>query len=235
METQEEYIQTTSSKMSHIVKILSIENVTHNVKRFILEKPIGYNFIAGQATDVSINKPGLENELRPFTFTCLNSRNYLEFTIKIYKGHNGITERLAKLSIGDELIIHEVFGTIRYKGPGIFIAGGAGITPFLSIFRQLKHDGAMGDNILIFANHNEMDIICKSELSYLLGDRYIYILKDPLNPELEGSVINRELLFTFTGFDAYYWYICGPDAFTEAMIGHLEGLGIRKDHMVIEE
>lgn len=235
METQEEYMQTTSSKMSHIVKILSIEKVTHNVKRFILEKPIGYNFIPGQATDVSINKPGLENELRPFTFTCLSSRNYLEFTIKIYKGHNGITERLSKLSIGDELIVHEVFGTIQYKGPGIFIAGGAGITPFLSIFRQLKHDETIDGNVLIFANHNEKDIICRSELKYLLGDNYINILKAPSDPDLKGSVINRELLFTFTGIDSYYWYICGPDAFTEAMIGHLDGLGIRKDRIVIEE
>jgi ferredoxin-NADP reductase len=56
----------------HIVKVLKTEMVTHNVKRFTLEKPAGYSFVSGQATDVSINKPGLEDELHPFTFTCLN-------------------------------------------------------------------------------------------------------------------------------------------------------------------
>lgn len=219
----------------NIVKILSIEDVTHNVKRFVLEKPAGYNFIPGQATDVAINKPGLENELRPFTFTSLNDWDYLEFTIKIYTGHDGLTEKLASLSIGDELIVHEVFGAIQYKGPGIFIAGGAGITPFLSILRQLKHDNQLEGNTLLFANHNENDIICKTELRYLLGEHFINVLKDPLDAQLKGRVIDAALLVNLTGNKADYWYICGPDAFTAAMVGHLEKLGIATEQIVIEQ
>lgn len=46
-------------KVEHIVKILNVEPVARNVKRFILEKPVGYSFVAGQATDISINQPGL--------------------------------------------------------------------------------------------------------------------------------------------------------------------------------
>jgi ferredoxin-NADP reductase len=41
----------------HIVKILNIDKVTHNVKRFQVEKPAGYLFVPGQATEVSINIP----------------------------------------------------------------------------------------------------------------------------------------------------------------------------------
>ena len=128
-----------------IVKVLKTDFITHNVKRFVVEKPESYNFIAGQATDISINRPTLENELRPFTFTCLNKENYLEFIIKIYKGHNGITEKLIDVNAGDELILHEVFGTISYQGPGLFIAGGAGITPFIAILRQLKLENKLPD------------------------------------------------------------------------------------------
>ena len=58
--------------MRTIVRILNIQQVTHDVKCFRLEKPDGYHFSPGQATDVSINKSGLEEELRPFTFTSLN-------------------------------------------------------------------------------------------------------------------------------------------------------------------
>ena len=43
----------------HIVKIISIENITHDVKRFRIEKPEQYSFIPGQATEVSINTPVL--------------------------------------------------------------------------------------------------------------------------------------------------------------------------------
>ena len=68
----------------HIVKIISIEPVTHNVKHFKLEKPKDYQFIPGQATEITINKDKWKNERRPFTFTSLNEWEHLEFTIKIY-------------------------------------------------------------------------------------------------------------------------------------------------------
>ncbi len=114
----------------HIVKILSIHDVTHNVRAYRIEKPSGYRFGPGQATDVSINKEGWREEKRPFTFTSLNEYPYLEFTIKSYLDHPGVTNQLYQLKAGDELIIHDVWGAIAYRGQGCFIAGGAGITPF---------------------------------------------------------------------------------------------------------
>jgi ferredoxin-NADP reductase len=52
---------------------------------------------------------------------------YLEFIIKIYDSNDGVTRELGKLKQGDELLIHDVWGAIEYKGEGVFIAGGAGI------------------------------------------------------------------------------------------------------------
>jgi len=117
--------------MKNIVRILEIEEVTHDVKCFRMEKPAGYQFVPGQATDVAINKPGLEEEKRPFTFTALNAAPYLEFTIKGYPDHHGVTQQLHQLQPGDELIIEDAWVPIEYKSPGYFIAGGAGITPFV--------------------------------------------------------------------------------------------------------
>ena len=114
---------------NHIVKIISVEPVTHDVKRFTIQKPIGYKFIPGQATEVSINTLALKNEKRPFTFTGLNENKHPEFTIKIYEAHNGITKELGNLKHCDELIIRDIWGAIEYKGEGVFIAGGAGVTP----------------------------------------------------------------------------------------------------------
>src|SRR5687767_6504056 len=120
-----------------IVKILESSYINHDVKRFIVEKPPAFSFIPGQATDVSINHPDWKDKLRPFSFTSLNEWPYLEFIIKIYDGRNSVTHQLGKTNAGAELILHDVFGTIQYTGPGIFIAGGAGITPFIAIFRAL--------------------------------------------------------------------------------------------------
>jgi predicted ferric reductase len=44
-------------------------------------------------------------------------------------------KRIRKLKHGDELIIRDVWGAIEYKGEGVFIAGGAGVTPFIAILR----------------------------------------------------------------------------------------------------
>src|SRR5918911_84291 len=162
----------------YTVKILDIAPVTHNVKRFRFEKPEGYHFNPGQATEVSINKSDWEEERRPFTFTCLNNDPFLEFTIKIYSDHNGVTNELGKLVLGDELIIRDVWGAIEYKGSGYFIAGGAGITPFIAILRQLRRENGLDGNKLFFSNKTERDIILEEELSAMLGKNAVYTITD---------------------------------------------------------
>ncbi|SHM26746.1 flavodoxin reductase [Mucilaginibacter sp. OK098] len=218
----------------HVVKVINTAFVTHNVKRFTLQKPVGYTFISGQATDVSINKPGLEDELRPFTFTCLNSDDHLEFTIKIYKGHNGITEKLLDVNAGDELIVHEVFGAINFKGPGLFIAGGAGLTPFISILRQLKKDNRLAGNKLLFANHTEDDIIIKDELNEMLDGNHIDIISEPKSGK-PGKRIDKDLLKQHLMETGNYYYICGPDPFVAQIKDDLVDLGVPKEQIVIEE
>ena len=161
---------------NHIVKILEITDVTHNVKCFRFEKPEGYNFTPGHATDVSINKPGWENEKRPFTFTALTDKPYLEFTIKRYTDHDGVTNHLHGLEKGDELIIRDVWGAIEYKGPGYFIAGGAGITPFIAILRELHRDSKLQGCKLLFGNKMASDIIYEDELTSMLGNNFVNIL-----------------------------------------------------------
>src|SRR5206468_5768410 len=126
--------------MEQAVKIISIKPVTHNVNQIRVEKPAGYQFVPGQATEVSINKDKWREEKRPFTFTGLNEDPYLEFTIKSYKDHQGVTNEIGLLKTGDELIVRDVWGAIHYQGEGYFIAGGAGITPFIAILRRLRKD-----------------------------------------------------------------------------------------------
>lgn len=218
----------------HIVKVLKTDFLTHNVKLFVVEKPSGYDFISGQATDVSINKAGLENELRPFTFTSVNGSERLEFCIKIYKGHSGMTEKLLEVKAGDELILHEVFGTITYHGPGLFIAAGAGITPFISIFRQLKPDNKLKGNILLFANRTDADIILEQELKELLGEDFINIIEDQ-GPGLGKQFIDKQLLKKYINSSPHYYYICGPDKFTAMMVEYLRELKIEESEIIIEK
>ncbi len=67
---------------------------------------------------------------------------------------------------------------MAYKGEGVFIAGGAGVTPFICIFRYLQSKNETGNNKLIFANKTHDDIIIAREFKKLLGENLINILSD---------------------------------------------------------
>ncbi len=219
---------------SHIVKIKSIGKVTHDVVKIVLEKPDNYTFTPGQATEVAVNKEKWKEERRPFTFTCLPDDDYLEFTIKTYPSHKGVTNELLSLKPGDELIIHDVWGAISYQGEGIFIAGGAGITPFLSIFRYLNSINKIKGNKLIFANKTKADIIHEDEFKRLLGESFINVLSDESIAGYEHGYITENLLKQNILAARSKFYVCGPPPMMDAIQKILTNLGVGDDSVVVE-
>ncbi|HEY9363496.1 MAG TPA: FAD-binding oxidoreductase [Chitinophagaceae bacterium] len=221
--------------MEHIIKIKAIENLTHDVKRFQCERPVGYHFIPGQATEVSINKKGWEEEKRPFTFTSYNDSVDLEFVIKIYNDHSGVTNELNKLKVGDELIVSDVWGAIEYKGPGYFIAGGAGITPFIAILRHLKKENKLDGNKLLFSNKTGRDIILEEELSSILGENAIHAITDEPHKDHHNGFINEQFLKNNVDDFSKHFYLCGPPKMVEALETCLVKLGASPDAVVFEK
>jgi ferredoxin-NADP reductase len=220
--------------MSQVVKIISVAHLTHDVIRIVAEKPDSLTYLPGQAVDVSVNKAGWEQELRPFTFTSLPGDDHIEFTIKTYPSHNGVTQQLLSLGAGDELIIHDVFGDINYKGEGIFIAGGAGVTPFIAIFRWLEKENKVGRNKLVFANKTKADIILEDTFRGLLGDRFVNVLSGESYPGFEHGFISKELIQKCMDENTRYFYLCGPDPMMAAVEKHLAALGIAEECIVRE-
>ncbi len=223
--------------MSYKVTIRDIQQVTHDVKQFKVDKPDGFEFIPGQATEVSIDEPDWREEKRPFTFTSLNGEPDLEFVIKIYDDHNGVTQKLDTLNIGNQLIIGDPWGTIQYKGPGVFLAGGAGVTPFIAILRRLAREEKIEGNQLIFSNKTGKDIILKDEFEAMLGEDFINVITDEPTDEhiyLDGFIDKSFLEEQIDDFDQPF-YVCGPMPFNEAMIEYLKELGAEPDALVFEE
>jgi ferredoxin-NADP reductase len=218
----------------HEVKIKSIDKITHDVLQIVTEKPPQYNFTPGQATEVSINKPGWQDEKRPFTFTCLPDNDYIEFTIKTYPSHKAVTNLLLQLKKDDELILHDVFGDIAYKGEGVFIAGGAGITPFIAIFRHLQAKNETGNNKLIFANKTKADIIHEQEFTRLLGKNFINILSDEKTDEYAHGYITEDFLNKNIPDSNKYFYLCGPPPMMDAVEKLLAGLHIAEISIIKE-
>jgi ferredoxin-NADP reductase len=220
--------------MEQIVKIKSLEKVTHDVLKIVTEKPPQFSFIPGQASEISINKNGWKDEKRPFTFTCLPDNDYLEFTIKTYPSHKGVTNELLNLKVNDELILHDVFGTISYKGEGVFIAGGAGVTPFISIFRYLKFTNQVGGNKLIFSNKTKGDIILEEEFKSLLGKNFINILSEEKVDGYPYGRITEDFLKENIGTGNKMFYVCGPEPMMDAIEKQLKNLHI-DEKLIVKE
>ena len=219
----------------HIVKIKSIDHITHDVLRIVTEKPQQYTFTPGQATEVSINKKGWQNEKRPFTFTSLPEDDYLEFTIKTYPSHKSVTNEILRLKKDNELLLHNVFGAINYKGEGIFIAGGAGVTPFISIFRYLQSKNEIGECKLIFANKTKEDIILEQEFKNLLGNNFINILSEEKANGYANGLITMDFLQDNFGGINQYFYLCGPLPMIEFVEKQLQDLNVGEKHIIKEE
>lgn len=219
----------------HVVKILEAYYITHDVKCFRVEKPENYDFIPGQATEVSINLTSWENKRRPFTFTSLRTDSYLEFMIKIYRDHEGVTNKLGSMNAGGELILHEVFGAIHYKNKGVFIAAGAGITPFISIFRDLNQQNQLEGNSLLYTNKTSEDVIMDAELKEMLKDDYLNIYTRENIIGFIGMRIDRNFLIDTIADFSQHFYICGPDGFVKSVSRILIDLGVRSDTLVVEE
>ena len=221
--------------MAHHVKILNIANVTHDVKRITVQKPKDYNFTPGQATEVAVDKDGYRDKKRPFTFTSLPSNHHLEFTIKIYPDHNGVTDEIGTLEEGDGLILDDAWGAIEYKGPGTFIAGGAGVTPFISILNHLRADQQISGNRLIFSNKTSDDVILEKSFRQMLGKDFVSTLTQEQKEGHEQGRIDKEFLKNHISDFSQNFYVCGPDAMVEDINKQLEELGANADALVFED
>lgn len=220
--------------MAFASRLLMSRFITHDVKQFLFEWPGGLDFKPGQGVEISIQESGWEDEGRPFTPTCLHEEGVLEFVIKGYPEHEGMTDHLHKLAPGSRVRISEAFGTIQYGGPGVFIAGGAGITPFLAILRDLADRNALAGHSLLFSNKTPNDVICERELRHYLGERCLLTCTQETAPGYDHRRIDRDYLReNIDTFDQKF-YVCGPPKFVEAINEALREEGADPDTVVFE-
>ena len=219
----------------HKVKIKSTDEVTYDVREFVVDKPKGFKFTPGQATEVDINKPGWRREDRPFTFTSLPEDDHLEFTVKTYPERDGMTDKLRDMEVSDEFLIHDPFGAIKYEGEGYFIAGGAGVTPFISILRKLHKERNLGSNKLLFSNKTRADIIRAEEFSNMLGDNFINILSEEKTGEHEYGHFSKEFFNKYVDDFGKKFYVCGPPKMIDDVVSQLKDLGVDEDNIIIED
>lgn len=221
--------------MEHKVTLLMSEFVTHDVKRFVVTRPDGLDYRPGQGVELAVDEPGWRDKGRPFTPTSLPGDGVLEFTIKRYPDHQGVTDKLHMLTAGAPLLMSAPFGAIHYQGRGTFIAAGAGITPFLAILRELAATDKLAGHRLIFSNKTPADVICGEELVGYLGDRCLLLCTRESDCHCGSARVDKEFLQRQIGDFGQHFYVCGPPPFVRAVNAALTELGATPSALVFEK
>ena len=214
--------------MGFLVKIIKKEWLTHNVVQFVLERPKEFQCSIGDAVDIILDSGESKQRSAPFTLTNLPESIVLELIVKVYLERKGFTAALSKKEIGDTLDISDAWKSFEYMGQGTFIAAGTGITPFIPMVKEAKRQGTLSGHKLIYANRNLKDVILKNELEGLLGLHFCKILSKERAAGYAHGRIDRKYLSTRIIKPGQYFYVCGPDTFSQTIKSILMNLGVKE-------
>ncbi|MFW5655768.1 MAG: FAD-binding oxidoreductase [Roseicyclus sp.] len=211
-----------------------VAEVTHDVRRFRFDRPEGFDYEAGQATHMALDREGWRDEDRPFTMASLPDEGaHLDFVIKIYPDHDGVTKELGRLAPGARVLATEPAGAITDHGAGTFLAAGAGITPFIPILDSLAREDRIAGSTLVFANKSERDIILRDHWTALGGLETVFVTDTPGDGFPDGPV-DAGMLARVVQRDRPV-YICGPHGFVDAMKAALDEIGVAQENRVVED
>jgi predicted ferric reductase len=199
----------------------------------------GYPFShrAGQFWFLNLRRPGRGSEEHPFTIA--SSPEQPDTPASSIKHSGNFTDTIALTRPGDRARIQGPYGhfTLDHH-PGtawLFIAGGIGITPLMSMMRHLRDTGDDRPLILLWANRQEQGIIFKEELDKLPDNmRVAHILSDA-EEEWQGArgFVTADWIKKESGEllqDAQV-FVCGPPPMMKSVRAALRSLGVPGDRI----
>ena len=221
--------------MPHTLPLREVAPLTHDTNRYVFGRPANFDFEPGQAAELTICRDGWTEAGRPFTFTSLPEDDQLEFVIKVYPEKKGVTEELADIEPGTVFELDGPFGAIEDKGPGVFLAAGAGVTPFIAILRNRARQGTLEGCHLIFSNTHAKDIILRDEWEKMDGLTVDHVLSDEQVNGLHHGQVDAAFLRAQVKDTNRMFYICGPQGYVDAMRDALSEIGVDSNNIITED
>ncbi len=207
------------------LKLASKRHLVDNVWAFDLQPDKPLSFKAGQYIRVELihDKPDGEGTKRWFTNSAASFEKIMRITTRITE--STFKQALSQLAIGESLqLVEEPDGDFVWQdsdSPLILVAGGIGITPYVSMLKQRLHEQKSINARLIYANRTQ-DIPFQAELDQWATEhpelKIDYLVGKPLNastilglePELNQSIV----------------YLSGPEPMVEAIGEELQKQGL---------
>jgi propane monooxygenase reductase subunit len=229
-----------------VAEVVSKDPVTHDMRHLVLRlvEPTEIKFFPGQYVDIAI--PGTD-ETRSFSMANTSSREsgLLEFVIKVYP--DGLFSHFldATLQSGDRLELTGPYGmfTLREgEDDLVFIGGGAGMAPILSLLRSMAERGINRKATYYYGARGHRDLCFEDELraleDTLPGFRYVPALSEPSPGDGwagETGLITDVVKRHTAGLARAHAYVCGPPPMVEAALPLLATLGVEEKRIYYDK
>jgi ferredoxin-NADP reductase/Fe-S-cluster-containing hydrogenase component 2 len=231
------------------LKLVEVEEVTHNVKTFRFRPPTGgaipFDYLPGQFLTLHVAPQGIPTR-RSYTIASTPTwRDRIEITVK--REPHGLVSRWLHddLKVGDEVEIEAPSGTFIFSGEQaesiILIGAGVGITPMMSVARYLTETRWPGKVALILGFRAPRDYIFRDEIEKLKVRNpnltVTVTMSDPRDETWAGSCgrIDAALLTSALRDNANCRaHVCGPPSMMDAVKGTLLGLGVHESQVRTE-
>jgi ferredoxin-NADP reductase len=232
--------------MSHSIKLLSKREIAEGTMTFEFEKPEGYNFTAGQATDWTMIDPAetdAEGNSRSFSLACAPGETVLRLATRMRD--TAFKRCMKAMPIGGEISIDDPWGEFVLDGgeaiPAVFLCGGIGITPFYSMMvdATLKHTSR--DLYLFYSNKTPKDAPFRAEINEMAVKNSAIKLIETLTEgdaswSGERGFIDRAMLERhLSNLSRPTYYIAGPPQMVAAMNKMLLGAGVNESRIKLDE
>jgi ferredoxin-NADP reductase len=233
----------------HTYTVADVTRETRNVWTIKLAPPDGrevFGYDPGQFQFLTFHR-GRDLPVEEHHWTISSSpteRGYVDSTIKEL---GDFTSTIGQTRPGDKVTVHAPFGRFSYvhyphERDLVFIAGGIGITPLMSMLRHMRDTQATVNVLLIYANRNEDEIVFREELAEIESGEYprlkvVHVLSNPDEGWTgERGRIDRGLIEKYCqdNLRGKTFYLCGPRGLINATIKSLRSLGVPISKIRIE-
>jgi predicted ferric reductase len=229
-----------------IWKVLKTERENHDTTSLYLEGD-DENFKnrkAGQWLSLRVLRNDAWSKPHPFTISCAPEDDTLRLTIK---KAGAFTSAIPDLRPGTPVRCEGPFGVfckdIEQNEHIVMIAGGVGITPFLSVLRHFRNMRAKNLVKLFWTNKTVDDIFAAKELREMTKELNLFVVhtmsrEEEVDKYFQGDFsqvhyvpgyVTRDLLQKQDDLSNASFYLCGPPKMQEFVLGELEACGVSPD------
>lgn len=200
-------------------------------------RPLGHRglrFLPGQFAWLTLGRTPFAVEDHPFSFS--SSAEDATGVAMTIKEAGDFTATVARIAPGTPAYLegpHGAFTIDRYPGSGcVFVAGGVGITPVVSMLRTLADRGDRRPQLLVYGARSWDEITFREDLDLLRGRldlRVVYVLSEPpADWRGERGRITYEVLERYLPEDkpSFLYFICGPPPMMDSVEHALRQVGV---------